>query len=482
MRVTLFDGPELNGRRRVGWVLDQATSSIKLPGRGGAVRVTRKAAALLLLLASRRLDADSSSSLGWVELSEIPNLREWAGARTSASLAAQVRREFKALHHVCPGLVEAPAGSQLKGPFRLTSPPRADRRTQEALAELYAPLGSNEGSFTNESLYSWLERTEPIWRSFHYFDKVGEALSSFPTFDDTVTPDPLARALASIGSAKRMREVGEFEEARQALEVAAVAAHHELHLPLRQHLQVMCALEHAWLSYRTGDLDAAERWLASADAIATSGALLRLRGQMLNLRSLVRRSRGLYSASLDDLHQAARLFIAEGDLFHLFAIYHNLACLIAAEAAEDPDSSRRSDMFRQALTYSQRNEAYCHHYGIGHNSVLNRLLQVGLHRELGNTNLALQAAGDAERLALDSQNFPDAMRAHRHRVSILMERQQLSEAKEVHAATLRTLRGAVVRKQFRRIYEEQLALRMASSLQADEATARQGCGRRTRGR
>jgi len=334
------------------------------------------------------------------------------------------------------------------------------------MAELYVPPGGNERAFTSETLYSWMEHTEPIWRSFHYFDKAGEALSNFPTFDDTVTLDALAKALAALGSANRLRESGAYGKAERVLKAAAAAADDEPHLPLRHHLHVMCSLEHAWLSYRTGDLDATERWLASADAIATNGALLRLRGQMLNLRSLVRRSRGLYSASLDDLRHAARLFIAEGDLFHLFAVYHNLACLIAAEAGEDSDSSRRCAMFRQALSYSQRNEAYCRHYGIGRNSVLNKLLQVGLHRELGNANLALQAAGDAERLALDSQNFPDAMRAHRHRVSILLERQLLPEAKQMHAATVTTLRSAEIRRQFGRIYEEELARHIASSLAA----------------
>ena len=480
MRVTLF-GTALRGRSRVGWVLELAAPAATFSGRGRAFRVSRKAGALLLLLASRRLDASSASSLGSVGLSEIPNLREWAGVRTSASLAAQVRREIKAIHQVCPGMVDAPGGAQLKGPFRLTCVPSVDRRTRQALAEMYAPLDSNDRAFTSESLYSWLEQTEPIWRSFHYFDKAGEALSSSPTFDDTVTLDPLALALASVGSAKRMRELGAYGKAKQALAAAATAAGNEPNLPVRQHLQVMCSLEHAWLSYRTADLDAAERWLASADAIATSGALLRLRGQMLNLRSLVRRSRGLYSASLDDLRHAARLFIAEGDLFHLFAVYHNLACLIAAEAGEEPDSSRRPAMFRQALSYSQRNEAYCRHYGIGHNSVLNKLLQVGLHRELRNANLALQAAGDAERLALDSQNFPDAMRAHRHRVAILLEGRLLREAKEVHDATVNTLHDADLRRQFRRIYEEEWAQRIESRLPADGVAARPGRGRRTRG-
>lgn len=480
MRVTLFGGG-VSGLSRVGWVLDLAAPAATLSGRGRTFRVSRKAGALLLLLASRRLDASSASSLGWVRLSDIPNIREWAGVRTSASLAAQVRREIKAIHQVCPGMVDTPGGAQLKGPFRLTCVPHVDRPTRQALAEMYAPIDSNDRTLTGESLYSWLEQTEPIWRSFHYFDKAGEALSSVPAVDDTVTLDPLALALASIGSAKRMRELGAFGEAKQALAAAATAAESEPNLPLRQHLQVMCSLEHAWLSYRAADLDAAERWLASADAIATSGALLRLRGQMLNLRSLVNRSRGLYSASLDDLRHAARLFIAEGDLFHLFAIYHNLACLIAAEAGELSNSTRRSAMFRQALSYSQRNEAYCRHYGIGHNSVLNKLLQVGLHRELGDPNLALQVASEAEQLALDSQNFPDAMRAHRHRVAILLEGRLLREAKEVHDATVNALDDADLRTRFRRIYEEEWALRVAASLPANGVTSRQRRGRRTRG-
>lgn len=458
-----------------------AAPNATLSCRGKTFRVSRKAGELLLLLASRRVDASSASSLGWVRLSDIPNLREWAGVRTPASLAAQVRREIKVIHRVCPGMVDTPAGGQLKGPFRLTYVPRVDRPTRHALAEMYAPLDSNDKALTGESLYSWLEHTEPIWRSFHYFDKAGEALSNVPTFDDTVTLDPLALALASIGSAKRMRELGAYGKAKQALAAASTAANGEPNVPVRQHLQVMCSLEHAWLSYRAADLDAAERWLASADAIATSGALLRLRGQMLNLRSLVNRSRRRYPASLDDLRHAARLFVVEGDLFHLFAVYHNLACLIAAEAGEPSNSTRRSAMFRQALTYSQRNEAYCRHYGIGHNSVLNKLLQVGLHRELGEPHRALQIAVEAERLALECQNFPDARRAHRHRVAILLEGRLLREAKEMHEATVNALGDADLRRQFRRIYEEEWAQPVAPSLPADGLTARQRRGRRTRG-
>lgn len=469
MRLTLFGEAELKGRSRVGWVLDRDTSSIRPTGPGVVFRVTRKAVALLLLLASRRLDASSGASLGWVEPWEISNLKEWAGARTPESLAAQVRREIKALHRICPSLVETPRASQLKGPFRLSCVPRADRRTQHALAELSAPLGGTLAS-TCESLYSWLERTEPVWRSFHYFDKPGEALSSLPTIDDSISRDPLVKALACIGPAKRLREVGAYGKAKRALEVAAAAAHDEPYLLVRQQLQALCSLQHAWLNYRKGDLDAAERWLASADAIATS-ARLRLRGQGLNLRSLVRRSRGLYAAALDDLWHAARLFVVEGDLFQLFAVYHNLACLIAAEAEEHSDASRRCAMFRQALIYSQRNEAYCRRYGIGHNSVLNKLLQVGLHRELGDAHLALRVAGDAERLALDSQNFPDAMRAHRHRVSLLLERQLLREAKEVHETTVNALRDSELKRQCAKIYEEELARRIASSLPADGANS-----------
>jgi hypothetical protein len=254
-----------------------------------------------------------------------------------------------------------------------------------------------------------------------------------------------------------LRELGASNEAKRSLELAASAARNERFIPLRQQLQALCGLQHAWLNYRLGDLDSAERWLAAADAVALNTPQLKLRGQGLNLRSLVKRSRGLYAAALNDLWHAARLFLVEGDLFHLFAVYHNLACLITAQAERLSDSSRRSAMFRQALNYSQRNEAYCRRYGIGRNSVLNKLLQVGLHRELGNTRLALLVAADAEQLALDSQNFPDAMKAHRHRVSILLERQLLSDAKQAHKTTMSDIRDPELKKICAKIYDEEWA-------------------------
>jgi len=325
------------------------------------------------------------------------------------------------------------------------------------LASLSAPIAHPDVGSTSESLFAWLERSEPVWRSLHYFDKPGEALSNLPTPDDAALRDPLIKALAGIASAKRLRELGAYGRSKRALEVAASASRKEKHLPVRQHLLAQCSLHHAWLSYRRGDLGATERCLASVDAIATSGALLRLRGQVLNLRSLVKRSRGLYGAALDDLRHAARLFVADGDLFHLLAVYHNLACLMAANASEVSDVSERCAMWRLALSYSQRNEAYCRRYEVGQNSVLNKLLQVGLHRALGQAGLAQRIACEAERLALESQNFPDALKAHRHRIAILLEGQQVREAREAMNATVNALRDPVLKRQFARIYEEELA-------------------------
>lgn len=480
MSLILFSAEALKAKRRSSWALDPSTFSIRPTGSGAAIRLTRKSVALVLLLASKRLDAGAGASMGWVELWEIANLKEWTGARTTASLAAQVRREIKGLHRICSGLVETPPGSRLRGPFRLACIPKADRLLQDILASI-APA-NDAMNRTSESLYAWLEGTEPVWRSFHYFDKPGEALSSLPAVDDSISRDPLVRALLHIGSAKRLREVGAYRKAKQALELASHAAREEPHLSVREHLQALCMLQHAWLTYRGGNLDETERCLANADMIATSRTHLKLRAQCFSLRSLVRRSKRLYSAALEDLWHAARLFVVEGDLFQLFAVYHNLACLIAAEAAEQPDASRRRGMFRQALTYSQRNEVYCRQYGIGHNSVLNKLLQVGLHRELGEPDLALQVAGDAERLALDSQNFPDAMKAHRHRLSLLLERQLLREAKQAHEATVDALRDSELKRQCARIYEEELARLSVSSAPASGSISRQPRrGRRTPG-
>lgn len=471
MPLILFSAEALKAKRRSSWTLDPSTFSIRPIGSGAAIKLSRKSVALVLLLASKRLDASPGASMGWVESWEIANLKEWTGARTTESLAAQIRREIKGLHRICAGLVETPSGSRLRGPFRLACVPKADRMLQDSLRKSIASDGG-AANRTSESLYAWLEGTEPVWRSFHYFDKLGEALSSLPAVDDSISRDPLVRALLHIGSAKRLREVGAYRKAKQALELASHAAREEPHLSVREHLQALCMLQHAWLNYRGGNLDETERCLANADMIATSRTHLKLRAQCFSLRSLVRRSKRLYSAALEDLWHAARLFVVEGDLFQLFAVYHNLACLIAAEAEEQSDASRRRGMFRQALTYSQRNEVYCRRYGVGHNSVLNKLLQVGLHRELGEPDLALQVAGDAERLALDSQNFPDAMRAHRHRLSLLLERQLLREAKQAHKTTVGALRDSELKRQCARIYGEELARSNESSFSAGGSMSR----------
>lgn len=413
---------------------------------------------MLLLLVARRIDPGASSGLGWVDLSTVPNLPEWSGARTSTSLAAQVRREIKCLHQICPSLVETPSGSRLKGPFRLTYVPRIDGRTRRDIESCGLIPVAAETESTSETLYSWLEDTEPIWRSFHYFDKPGEALTSLPTIGEAAATEPLTAALAHIAAAKRLRDVGDYDKAQRTLRAALAAARREPQWLVRQYLEATCSLGHAWVDYRTGDLDAADRWLASVDSIASNGALLRLRGQMLNLRSLVRRSRRQYALALDDLRQAARLFLVEGDLFHLFAVYHNLACLVAAEAADSRDEVRRSAMYRRALGYSERNEKYCRRYDIGRNSVLNKLLQVSLHRKLGQHDHALRIATDAERMSLESQNFPDALRAHRHRLAMLLARQPLSDVERIHEATLTTIGSRRLREMFRASYVQELEL------------------------
>ncbi len=109
-------------------------------------------------------------------------------------------------------------------------------------------------------------------------------------------------------------------------------------------------------------------------------------------------------------------------------------------------------MLRQALAYSKKNEAYCRQYGLGRNSVLNRLLQVGLHRMLGHASTALRVATEAERLALESQNFPDAMKAHRHRIAVLLEGGQARAAKETSDATVKALGSPRLRRMFAGIY------------------------------
>lgn len=472
MRLTLFTAGD--DRAGAAWRLDVNRRTLTPVGGGRAVKVSEKATTLLVLLAAKRVDQAARSDMGWVALTEVSELRAWVGPRTSTSLAAQVRREVKHVHLVMPNAIETPPGAVLKGPFRLRITPRIVGRISDVVSGLRLPLARERAVASGEELFSWLERTEPIWRSLWYYDKPGELMSNTPALDGTLAADALVGALCHIVGAKRLREMGEYDRARQSIAEAQTAAKAETNVVTRRYLEASAALQLAWLHYRQGDLDSAERAVNTADAEATGSALFRLRGQLLNLRSLIMRAQGRYHAALDDLGHAARLFFAEGDLFHLFAVYHNLACLLAAEAAVEEDMPRRKAMYRQALLISRRNEAYCKQYGIGQNSVVNKLLQVALLRKLGDAANAFRVAESAERKALETQNFPELFSAHRHLLEILVAQGHLREAESASATTVAALSSPAQRRQATRLYREIMDERPQAS--GDGA----GTGRRRR--
>ncbi|BCS34411.1 hypothetical protein TBR22_A36380 [Luteitalea sp. TBR-22] len=416
-----------------------------------------RATALLALLAVRRLDADRTSpESGWVTLSDISGLHEWHGGQSTASLASQVRREVKRIHLACPGIVEAPCRSQLRGPFRLAARPTIDTETARALARRFEVANATRTASSAEDVYGWMESAEPVWRTMHYHDKPGEALSNVPPVDAVPASDPLLTAMALLLTAKRLRDTGALDLAERTAHEAEEAAAN-IPPPIVHSLRGQATLQRAWVAYRRGHLDDAERLVSTVMATASDFGFLRLQGQALNLRSLIWRTRGMYPDSLRDLLHAARLFVVEGDLQHLFAVYHNLACVVSVEAMAETDDSRRRARLRVALAYSQRHESYCHRYAIGRNSVLNKLLQIGLLRQLGERDAALRLADDAEAVALESQNFPDAQTAHRHRLAILLESSRRDEAAAVHAETLGAIESPAVRRQFARIYREERA-------------------------
>ncbi|MGD9905476.1 MAG: hypothetical protein AB7U83_18560 [Vicinamibacterales bacterium] len=418
-------------------------------------RLPPKAAALLLLLTARRIEA-TTSSLGWVTPSEIAALDQWKGKHTSRSLLAQIRREVRRLNAFVPALVETPRGQLLRGPFRLSSSPIVDSHSRRRLAQLPCELTSVQTHTTAESLYRWLEAAEPIWRANYFLDKPGEALSNLPVLGALAEPDTLVSALADLAAARRLRETGSYRGAEHFIARAEAELQSEANIPLRQFLLGMSALQRAWICYRRRELDATERWLSAADALVVGDAVFGLRGQLLGLRSLVERSRGNLADAMRALSEAARLFLAHGDVFHLIATYHNAACIVAAEAELQSGAGRREAMFRTALRYSERNESYCRRYSIGQNSVLNKLLQVGLHKALGDFERALRVASDAEMKALESQNYPEALQAHRHRLAIHFELRQPSDARRLHETSCDCLSDPIWRERFARAFAEEL--------------------------
>lgn len=441
------------------WTLDLARLHLS-SSRGESTALTDKGAALLDLLLRAAIETAAKTRMGWITADDVTLLPAWSGSRTATSLFAQIRRELRRFDRMIPGLVETPARARVRGPWRLR--PRRLERVRGPIVDnrVSQPMGATSATDDPSRLFCWLEDAEPVWRHLHYFDKPGEAMSNLPLLQGASVTDPLLRNLALLSTAKRLREEGRYGSAARVLRAAEDAARQEAQVPVRDQLLGMCAVQRAWLAYRRGDLNGAERWLGVAERCSLSGGGLKLRGPMLNLRSLVRRARGRLESALQDLREAARMSILDGDLFHLFAVYHNLACLVSVQADGEPDPDRRRSLYELALTYSQRNHAYCHRYGVGQNSVLHMLLQVGLHRRLGQLDDALRIADEAEHLAIDTQNYPDALKAHQHKVSIWTQTGRSHIARRENAALVSSMGDSRLRRRFASVLVENLDVRV----------------------
>jgi tetratricopeptide (TPR) repeat protein len=414
------------------------------------LRLRKKSHAFLgRLVLCRLLDRESD---GWVTAQEVAQLPEWSGQRISTSLDAQIRREIKALVGLGVDLVETPPGKLLKGPFRLKIFPARNVSDIDSLVSRFGHRAAST-SKTAPGLFQWLEDAEPVWRAAHTFDKPGEALSNSTDAEFASNRvDPIVETQASISRARRLRELGDYPGADAAIARAREAGARESRLDIRAHLVATCHLHEGWLRYREKRLKDAEHAVAVGLATIDGHAHLRVRGQLLTLRSLLYRSHRQYDEALADLWAASRLFFVEVDLHNLLSVYHNLSVLLSERASEEAHGDARRALLLLAIQCGKRSDDYCRQYHVGQNSVISKLQLASLYSKLDDGVHATRYAHEAFALSIENGNRPESVMAYNHLARLLQAKGQFAEAERLLALLLESLGNDPVRAEVERRY------------------------------
>jgi tetratricopeptide (TPR) repeat protein len=278
-------------------------------------------------------------------------------------------------------------------------------------------------------LFEWLESAKPAWRSASRFDRPKERLGdSMEGSIDHGRLEPIVSAMIFLQHARRYRDLRKRHLARQSIarayeSVLKIRASH----PARASLEASCHLQKAWLEYCWEDYELAELGVFNA-LKALGGRDLRVLGQILSLRSIIKRTRRQYHEALEDLRMASECWLAEADLYNLFSVYHNLGALVEQQAEDEQDQVQRIQLLGQAIEYYRKSCVYCFDNGVGQNTIVTRMKLASLYGRVGNFKDAMEQSDVGYKEAFKKENWAEAAWAHSHVIRLLLWKEMYPDA------------------------------------------------------
>ncbi len=363
--------------------------SFSVDGGGGVLRndecrvaLTMRSRAFVEFLAWAKEGEVAGQHSGWVPIDDIASLPEWIGERSRASLRSQVRREIKALHDAGFDLIEAPARKLLCGPFRLREALQLPASVTEQLERRFGSWQS--APIRAMDLVMRLEGAERLWRRAFLFDKAEEILSFNLDLDEPVHgAGPMFATIELIDRTRRLRDLGNFESAHAAIETALATAEKETNNHLRSNLRASCHFQKGWLLRKEKRYQEAEGALQKALDALEGGGHLRVLGQILSLRALLRARVGRFEEAFHDLQVAGDYWLIEGDLYNLFSVYHNVGYILIKQADAAGNASLREKVLRDAIFCCSKSDTYCRQFKVAQNSVISLIQLAALHTRVG---------------------------------------------------------------------------------------------------
>lgn len=396
--------------------------------------VSRRCFELLKALNDARLSGAHAAS--WeVSLDEIGALSAWhvKRARSTASLGAEVRREIKCLQRAGLDLVACSPRCLTTGPYWLKVEPFCSHTSTGIETR------QRTGTVTPQRFARWLAISEAVWRSVYLWDKEGENLTR--TLNAAAISDefgPVPRVVACIDLAKRMRDAGGYDTAADASSTALRLVRKIDNPHLRTYFEATCHLQNGWTAYRRDKVPEAERFVQRGfEVLDGSGqGHLRVRGQLLTVRSLIRRRQNRYELALQDLWSSAECAFVDSDWLTLMSTYQNLSYLAEELADKSTAPQEREDLIEFALQCSDRNSQLRRQLGLGFNTVVTDIHRAHLLGRMGRYDQAIDVAEQAFESARKTRNWPNVEDAHFEMVSLRLASGDVPAAEELHSKFL----------------------------------------------
>jgi tetratricopeptide (TPR) repeat protein len=414
------------------------TTNLEVRYRGKSVPVSSKEFDLYCLLAITRLE---NTNEGYVAVDQIAQLPSWQKNKIE-SIGKQIRRHTVLIQRA-KGVDLIEAQQKVNGPFRLAVSPRAIR-SKGGVDQLrnYLGLMPAIAALTESQLNNFYRFIVAMWRGTKAFNEglLTEATSQYSqAAQRAVLGHHRISALVSL--ARAYDRIGNYDRAqsslKEGLEILSRVRHDRDWASARVYGMV------AWLHWRKGEIEDANRWYADAQQHLGTRRNYQLGGSIYNGMGLIAKERDQLSQAATLYHQALECGVLAEDYYSIQAAYFNIGRLhsLSGDRFWDGRHFRLArEQYRVALRWVRQCIFLCDQLVIADDASDDRILLAYLYRRLGRLEAAYVAAQEANKMAVRANNQRCIALSCHEMAAVHVKRGEKDQARSIVTSCKKTIK------------------------------------------